>query len=214
MSDPFTSLLDLDGTHRPGLRLRLDGEEYVLRAPEELSLHDAFVLGGAFERLRQAAGDPGRFEATARGSWRSSRRRCPSSWPEAGVDPGGVLRRPRGGRRRTADDPGGRPRPFLRAGAGFVAAARIAARFGLGLREQLAMPVAEWAAHVAALEVVEASEQLARIEAAAWPWRDPAEQRRTLRRLAVAAGEAAPDIDAADGLDGMAVRREPSGANE
>lgn len=76
------------------------------------------------------------------------------------------------------------------------------------------MPVAEWAAHVAALEVVEASEQLARIEAAAWPWRDPAEQQRTLRRLAVAAGEAAPDIDAADGLDGMAVRREPSRANE
>ena len=67
MSDPFTSLLDLDGTRRPGLRLRLDGEEYVLRAPEELSLGDAFVLGGAFERLRQAAGDPGRFEATARG---------------------------------------------------------------------------------------------------------------------------------------------------
>ena len=76
------------------------------------------------------------------------------------------------------------------------------------------MPVAEWAAQVAALEVVEASEQLARIEAAAWPWRDPAEQRRTLRRLAVAAGETAPDLDAADGLDGMAVRREPSGRNE
>ncbi len=75
------------------------------------------------------------------------------------------------------------------------------------------MPVAEWAAHVAALEVVEASEQLARIEAAAWPWRDPADQQRTLRRLAAAAGEATPEFDAADGLDGMAVRREPAGGN-
>ncbi len=66
MSDPFTSLLDLDGKRRPGLRLRLDGEEYRLRAPEELSLSDAFMLGGAFERLRQAADDPGLFDDTVR----------------------------------------------------------------------------------------------------------------------------------------------------
>ena len=73
------------------------------------------------------------------------------------------------------------------------------------------MPVAEWAAHVAALEVVEAADQLARIEAAAFPWQSRPEQRRTLRRLAVAAGETAPDLDtAADGLEGMAVRREPA----
>ncbi len=75
------------------------------------------------------------------------------------------------------------------------------------------MPVAEWAAYVAALEVVEASEQLARIEAAAFPWQSLPEQQRTLRRLAVAAGETAPDLDAAADAEGMAVRREPTGAN-
>ena len=73
------------------------------------------------------------------------------------------------------------------------------------------MPVAEWAAHVAALEPLEAAEQLARIEAAAFPWQSRPEQRRTLRRLAVAAGETMPDLDpAADGLEGMAVRRAPA----
>ena len=68
------------------------------------------------------------------------------------------------------------------------------------------MPVAEWAAHVAALEVVEASEQLNRVEAAAFPRQSPTEQRRTLRRLARAGGGA--DADAPpDDIEGMAVRR-------
>ena len=71
------------------------------------------------------------------------------------------------------------------------------------------MPVAEWAAHVAALEVVEASEQLNRIEAAAFPWQSPTEQRRTLRRLARAGGGGA-DADAPDDIEGMAVRRAPA----
>ena len=66
MSDPFTSLLDLDGENRPGLRLRLDGEEYPLRAPEELSLHDAFRLGDAFARLPRRPGDRERIDAVAR----------------------------------------------------------------------------------------------------------------------------------------------------
>ena len=43
MPDPFTSLLDLDRGRLPGLMLRLDGKEYPLRAPEALSLGDAFV---------------------------------------------------------------------------------------------------------------------------------------------------------------------------
>ena len=72
------------------------------------------------------------------------------------------------------------------------------------------MPVAEWAAHVAALEVVEAAEQLARVEAAAFPWQSPTEQRRTLRRLARAGGGGA-DADAPpDDIEGMAVRRAPA----
>ena len=72
------------------------------------------------------------------------------------------------------------------------------------------MPVAEWAAHVAAIEPLEAADQLARIEAAAFPWQSRSEQRRTLRRLARAGGGAAADADAAaDDIEGMAVRREP-----
>lgn len=66
MSDPFTSLLDLDGNDRPGLRVRLDGEEYPLRAPEELPVGDAFVLGGAIERLRQAADNLEEVDEVAR----------------------------------------------------------------------------------------------------------------------------------------------------
>jgi hypothetical protein len=52
MSDPFTTLIDLDRGRRPGLRLRLDGEEYPMRAPEALPMGDAFQLGEAVERLR------------------------------------------------------------------------------------------------------------------------------------------------------------------
>ena len=66
MSDPFTSLLDLDGKNRPGLRLRLDGKEYPLRAPEALSLGDAFRLGAAFARLRGAADDADEVDTVAR----------------------------------------------------------------------------------------------------------------------------------------------------
>ena len=73
------------------------------------------------------------------------------------------------------------------------------------------MPVAEWAAHVAAIEPLEAADQLARIEAAAFPWQSRSEQRRTLRRLARAGGGAAADADAAaDDIEGMAVRRAPA----
>ena len=58
MPNPFTSLLDLDRGRLPGLRLRLDGEEYPLRAPEALTLGEAFELGDLFSRLvrRHAAG--------------------------------------------------------------------------------------------------------------------------------------------------------------
>ena len=66
MSDPFTSLLDLDGNHRPGLRVRLDGEEYPLRAAEDLSLRDAFRLGSACSRLRQAADNLEEVDEVAR----------------------------------------------------------------------------------------------------------------------------------------------------
>ena len=75
------------------------------------------------------------------------------------------------------------------------------------------MPVAEWAAYVAALAPLEAADQLARIEAAAFPWQSPTEQRRTLRRLARAGGGAAADADAdepPDDIEGMAVRRAPA----
>ncbi len=67
MSTPFPSLLDLDGKTRPRLRLFLDGEEYPLRAPEELSLRDAFRLGDAFARLPHKTGDRDRLAAVARG---------------------------------------------------------------------------------------------------------------------------------------------------
>lgn len=73
------------------------------------------------------------------------------------------------------------------------------------------MPVAEWAACVAALPALEAEERLSRLEAAAWPWRRPAEQRRTLRRLHAAAGFGPAD-DSAHSLgpvDGMALRHTP-----
>ena len=74
------------------------------------------------------------------------------------------------------------------------------------------MPVAEWAAYVAALAPLEAADQLARIEAAAFPWQSPTEQRRTLRRLARAGGGAAGGCAdaAADDIEGMAVRRAPA----
>ena len=68
------------------------------------------------------------------------------------------------------------------------------------------MPVAEWAAHVAALAPLEAADQLARIEAAAFPWQSRPEQRRTLRRLARAGGGGTAGV--ADDIEGMAVRRE------
>ncbi|MXY80300.1 MAG: hypothetical protein F4Y94_11635 [Chloroflexi bacterium] len=62
MSDPFTSLLDLDGKHRPGLRLRLDGKEYPLRAVETLPAIEAFQLG---ELLAEVGGD----RSDARTDW-------------------------------------------------------------------------------------------------------------------------------------------------
>ena len=67
MSDPFTSLLDLDQGRLPDLLLRLDGKDYPVRAPEALPVGDAFVLGGAFERLRNADTGSAGFDATARG---------------------------------------------------------------------------------------------------------------------------------------------------
>ena len=73
------------------------------------------------------------------------------------------------------------------------------------------MPVAEWAAYVAALAPLEAADQLARIEAAAFPWQSRPEQRRTLRRLARAGGGAPADADEPpDDIEGMAVRRAPA----
>ncbi len=70
------------------------------------------------------------------------------------------------------------------------------------------MPVAEWAAYVAALAPLEAADQLARIEAAAFPWQSRPEQRRTLRRLARAGGGGADATG--DDIEGMAVRRAPA----
>ena len=70
------------------------------------------------------------------------------------------------------------------------------------------MPVAEWAAYVAALAPLEAADQLARIEAAAFPWQSPTEQRRTLRRLARAGGGGTDATG--DDIEGMAVRRAPA----
>ena len=67
MPDPFTSLLDLDRGRLPDLMLRLDGKDYPLRAPEALPMGDAFVLGGAYERMRNPGADPAEFKATARG---------------------------------------------------------------------------------------------------------------------------------------------------
>ncbi len=63
MPDPFTSLLDLDRGRLPGLMLRLDGEEYPLRAPEALSLGDAFELGDLFSRLVRKHGAGTRRDA-------------------------------------------------------------------------------------------------------------------------------------------------------
>lgn len=74
------------------------------------------------------------------------------------------------------------------------------------------MPVAEWAACVAALPALDAEERLARLEAAAWPWQRPADQRRTLRRLRAAAGFGPAETGAHSltPIDGMAVRRTPA----
>ena len=63
MSDPFTSLLDLDRGRLPDLALRLDGKDYPLRAPEALPVGDAFVLGVVIARLRSKATNHAEFDA-------------------------------------------------------------------------------------------------------------------------------------------------------
>ncbi len=66
MSDPFTSLLDLDRGRLPDLALRLDGVEYPLRSPEALAVGEAFDLGALFSRLERKRGAVARRDAVVR----------------------------------------------------------------------------------------------------------------------------------------------------
>ena len=148
MPDPFTSLLDLDRGRLPDLMLRLDGKDVpAASAGGAGPWATAFRLGVANRTAAEQGHRPRRVRRRGTEDRQDHRAGVARrAGPGAGVHPAALLHRPPGGRLRAAEEAGRRPRPFLDAGAGFFAAAQVAARFGVGLRAQLAMPVAEWAA--------------------------------------------------------------------
>ena len=83
MSDPFTSLLDLDRGRLPGLMLRLDGKDYPLRSPEALPwpTPSGWATVSLLRLAETRRFDAVRFDAAVQEiAARSSRRVCPSRW--------------------------------------------------------------------------------------------------------------------------------------